>query len=169
LGWRCAWVLSPTNLSVVCDRRRAKPTHTPSSLLPPSSLPRHGCLAKTTLSMHPPAPLTFPLKEVRSHLHIGVVASANRAHGSGLIACVALGAVLKVRVGAARAVDADVACSSSSSSRRRRMVRHSRRSSGEQCAQLRWGWVPVLRRSRLLTADKPASRPASRTAAVMSA
>lgn len=44
-----------------------------------------------------------------SSLHVGVIASPDGAHAGGLIPCVALSAVLKVRVRPSRAVDADVA------------------------------------------------------------
>lgn len=45
-----------------------------------------------------------------SGLNIGVVARPDGSHAGRLVACVALRAVLKVTVRAARAVDADVAC-----------------------------------------------------------
>ena len=45
----------------------------------------------------------------RPGLDIGMVAGPDGPHAGGLVPCVALGGVLKVRVWAARAVDADVA------------------------------------------------------------
>lgn len=50
----------------------------------------------------------FQLLYTRSSLHIRIVSSSNSSHACGLIACVALRAVLKVGIWAARAVDTDV-------------------------------------------------------------
>ena len=49
------------------------------------------------------------LVNTATRLLVGIVAGADCAHGCGFVASVGLGRVLKVRVRAARAVDADVA------------------------------------------------------------
>lgn len=50
----------------------------------------------------------FQLLNSISGLDVRVVSCSNRSHGGGLVASVGLGGVLKVRVRATRAIDADI-------------------------------------------------------------
>lgn len=52
----------------------------------------------------------FDLIDSSAGLFVGIVARTDCAHGCGFVACVGLRGVFEVGVGAAGAVDTDVAC-----------------------------------------------------------